>query len=148
VCALCGLGACGGRIEGEGESDLPDAGVSPFDAAGASDATTSGFDAGSASDATTTGYSPDVSPPAVMGGGGYDASARLDADADALPTVVCDAGQPDEVCVEYYALVSACFGRDALYLACQPALIPDGGDNQEIEQLCATNLQRLQPACQ
>lgn len=58
-------------------------------------------------------------------------------------------GQPVEVCVQYYALLSTCFNRDLLSGACDPSLIPTSqADLQQIEALCTANLQRLQQACQ
>jgi hypothetical protein len=60
-------------------------------------------------------------------------------DAQALP-----------ICVEYFASLSVCTGRDSLSWACQESLLPGepDADIPMITQLCASNLQRLHVACQ
>ena len=78
-----------------------------------------------------------------------DAAVADDAEdsADALPDVVCDAGVPIPICVEYAVLASRCFGEDLMYLACEA--IPSASVSlQYLEELCADNLQRLEQACQ
>jgi hypothetical protein len=146
---------CGGRLAANGhpETDAP----STHDAGNLAPSN----EGGAARDAAAVSTTPDAS---------TDTGASLDAPADAamdtaaldaalpdgptdlpdgLPTVVCDAGQPVAECVQYFALLSACSGEDYLSEACQPSFIPTSPASlQQIEQVCTTNLQRLQQACQ
>ena len=149
---LCWLAACGGLIEpstdgGKPEDTSQDAGLF-YDvlAAGDSPAAT---DASLVRDA-----SPDVGEvadaAAVADVALMDVTSVIEASFDdvALPTLVCEAGQPVAVCVQFFALMLACTGQGSLYDACQASLIPtSAADLQQIEALCSANLQREKQNC-
>lgn len=88
-------------------------------------------------------------PDATMRGTTIDSGRdEVAQEADAGVVVTCDSGTPVPVCVQYYAVLSACLGMDLTSEACQASLIPSSqAELQQIEYLCSVNLQRIQQAC-
>jgi hypothetical protein len=83
--------------------------------------------------------------------GSADPSAETGGPGSQLSeTISCDAGQPVQECVQYFALQAICTNDPGIALTgpCQAAALPQTPDGfARIQQLCLLNLQRLQGAC-
>jgi hypothetical protein len=150
--SLALVAACGGRLGASPGDDVPSESDGALHEgadgpANAADANRLAGDSAFAEDRVAPAQ------PAGDGGLSGDSSPYSDASAtdipDVLPSVLCDGGTPDPVCIAYYSLLERCLGLpDALGYACQPTLLetPDA-DVQAIDMICSVNLERLRQAC-